>query len=166
METKIKIKYLKETMKKIRLFGKRFVKNNKKYLKIEIEGEIKELNEFYKNRRIRNKYIDINLIGIEKVTDVSYMFARCPSLVDIINLDTSNFKDMSYMFKECFLLSSLPDISKWNTSNVNDMSEIFYGCSSLLSLPDISKWNTSNVNDMSDMFNGCKESLNNPQKFK
>jgi len=36
-------------------------------------------------------------------------------------------------------LISLPDISKWNTSNVKDMSYMFCLCSSLISLTDISK---------------------------
>ena len=56
---------------------------------------------------------------------------------------------MSYMFDECFSLSSLPDLSKWNTNNVTNMSYMFCGLYSLISLPDISKWNTNNVTNMS-----------------
>ena len=37
---------------------------------------------------------------------------------------------------------SLPDISQWDTSQVKDMSYMFYECSLLKSLPDISKWDT------------------------
>ena len=46
------------------------------------------------------------------------------------------------------------------------MSYMFKGCSSLSSLPDISKWNTNNVTDMNNMFSGCNESLNIPSKYK
>ena len=46
---------------------------------------------------------------------------------------------MSYMFKECNSLISLPDISKWNTTNVTHMSAMFTGCKSLILLTDISK---------------------------
>ena len=78
------------------------------------------------------------------------------SLPDISNWDTSNVKNMSYLFNRCFSLISLPDISKWNTSNVMYMNCMFSFCKSLKSLPDISKWNTSNVKDMSYMFYECK----------
>ena len=54
----------------------------------------------------------------------------------------TNVTNMSYMFYECSSLISLPDISKWDTKNVTNMSYMFNGCSSLISLPDISKWDT------------------------
>ena len=104
MEEKITLKYLKMRKMKIRIFGEQFVKDNKKKLNIEIDGEIRELSEFYDNREVKNKIIDINIIGMEKVNDMSHMFDGCSSL------------------------SSLPDISKWNTSNVNNMNHMFDGC--------------------------------------
>ena len=137
METKIKLKYRINKKGKIRIFGAKFVENNKEKLKMEINREIIELNKYYYSQSI-NENIEIILIGMEKVTDMSCMFYKCSSLL------------------------SLPDISKWNTSNVNDMSDMFSGCSSLSSLPDISKWNTSNVNDMSCMFDECLSLLSLP----
>ena len=77
------------------------------------------------------------------------------SLPDINKMNTSNVKDMSYMFCGCCELSSLPDISTWNTENVTNMRYIFYKVYKLSSLPDISKWNTENVIDMSFMFSRC-----------
>ena len=59
--------------------------------------------------------------------------------IEIKIIEIKNVIDMSYMFYNCSLLSSLPDISKWNISNVIDMSYIFYECSYLSSLPDISQ---------------------------
>ena len=56
------------------------------------------------------------------------------------------------MFDGCKSLKALPDISKWDTSNVKDMSYMFAGFENI---PDISKWNTSNVKNMSHMFAGC-----------
>ena len=53
------------------------------------------------------------------------------------------------MLYGCSNLSILSDISNWNTSNAKDMFYMFYGCSNLSNLPDISNWNTNNVNDMS-----------------
>ena len=57
----------------------------------------------------------------------------------IIIYQCNYYYDMSYMFYNCRLLSSLPDISKWNTNNINSMKGMFYNCYSLTSLPDISK---------------------------
>ena len=145
---KAKIKYLKKSERKIKIFGEQFVKHNKKNLKIEIDGEIRELTDYYDNKEKRNTIIGINLIGIEKVVDMSYMFKGCSSLLsipDISKWNTSNVKNMSYMFYGCKSLSTLPDISKWNTSNVNNMSYMFHECSSLSTLPDISNWKTNDI---------------------
>ena len=106
----------------LKIFGTRFVENNKDKCKIiyeEKEYELKEHLNYKKNNS--NDLISIKLSGI------------------------NNIKDASYMFSWVYSLLSLPDISKWNTSNVIDMSYIFYKCKLLISLPDISKWNVSNV---------------------
>ena len=47
METKIKLKYRINENGKIRIFGAQFVENNKEKLKMEINREIIELNEYY-----------------------------------------------------------------------------------------------------------------------
>ena len=39
------------------------------------------------------------------------------------------------MFNWCKSLNSLPDISKWNTSNVKNMSWMFDGCKPSLNIP-------------------------------
>ena len=49
-------------------------------------------------------------------------------------------------------LKALPDISKWNTFNVKDMSYMFHNCWYLTSFPNISNWKTYNVKNMSHMF--------------
>ena len=96
-----------------------------------IDNKEYELTTKYNNKKSNNNKLKIKLKGINNITNMSYMFSECSSLI------------------------SLPDISKWNTINVKDMSNMFENCSSLSSLPDISKWNTSNVTNMSNMFSGC-----------
>ena len=56
----------------IRIFGKEFVKNNKNICKIEIKGKEQELQEKYRT----NNYniLEIKLIGIKDITDMSYIF--------------------------------------------------------------------------------------------
>ena len=79
-----------------------------------------EIKEKYNVKNYNNNILKIKLKGIDNITNMSYMFYGCSSLL------------------------SLPDISRWNTNNVTDMSYMFYNCSSLSSLSDISKWNTNN----------------------
>ena len=142
----------------IKIFGKFFVINNKNICKIIIDNKEYEIKAEYNIKNFKDHILKIKLKGINHITDMSWMFYECSSLLslpDISNWNTNNVKDMSYMFRECSSLVSLPDISKWDTNNVTNMSYMFYKCSSLVSLPDISKWNTNNVKDMSYMFEGC-----------
>jgi len=185
------LQYIMEKTK-IRLFGKKFCDNNKNKCNLIINNKETELCEFYEdqnsfpNTLILNIQLEIN----EKLTDISFMFSDCSSLLNIIgisywntstitkmnnifsgccnllnlpdisNWDVSNVIDMSNMFSNCSLIKNIPNISNWNTKNVINMSNMFYNCSSLITLPDLSKWNTSKVKDMSCMFSKCK-SLNN-----
>ena len=71
------------------------------------------------------------------------------------NIDTSNVTNMSEMFFDCPILSSL-DLSGFNTSNVTNMNSMFYHCSSLTSL-NLSSFDTSNVTSMYGMFYECTE---------
>ena len=146
---------------KIRIFGKNFVKNNKNKCKIIIDEKKYKLME---EINIKNEEtIEIKLIDIYKITDISSMFEGCSSLSylpDISKWNTNNITNMSSMFRGCLSLSKLPDISKWNTNNVRNISSMFYGCSSLSKLPDISKWNTKKVTNMSDIFSECINLLN------
>lgn len=92
-----------KTEKKIRLFGKNFCKNNKKNCHLVINGKKTELLEFYEDKNHIQNYENINvqLIINEKITDLSFMFSDCYSLLDIIG------------------------ISKWNTSSITKMNNIF-----------------------------------------
>ena len=66
-------------------------------------------------------------------------------------LDTSNIKDMSDMFKYCNLIETVPLM---DTKNVTNMYQMFLGCSSLTEIP---QFDTSNVTSMISMFSGCEK---------
>ena len=105
---------------------------------------------------------NISNINIHKVDDISSMFNECDSLKEITgitNWNTSNVTNMSCLFRYCGQLQSLPDISNWDTSKVTDMSYMLYKCKSIEFLPEISYWNTSKVKNMSSMFYGCESLL-------
>ena len=99
----------------MRIFGEEFVKNNINNCSMVIDNTEYKIYEKLKTNNYDKDIINVKLKGINRITNMSYMFSWCSSL------------------------SSLPDISKWDTSNVNNMSYIFSYCRSLSSLPDISK---------------------------
>ena len=157
----ISAKYrINRTNEYILILGFAFVEKNKLHCKIIHED--KELNLIEKiNTEEKNdkNILEIKIVGINNISDASFMFAQCNELIslpDINKWDTKKVVDMSNMFQECFSLCTLPDISIWDTSNVTDMKYMFYGCKSLLYLPDLSKWNISNVTNLSYMFDSCK----------
>ena len=75
----------------IKLFGYKFVNNNKNICKMIILNGEYEIMEKYKVKKYNNNILKIKLKGINNITNMSDMFNGCSSL------------------------SSLPDISKWNT---------------------------------------------------
>ena len=107
---KMKINYeIDKDNKKVRLFGKNFVKNNKNKCKFIIESKVYELME------------EFNIEGLNIINNILE-----------IELKNNILKNTSYMFYDCSSLKSLPDISKWNTNNVTNMSNMFYGCLNII----------------------------------
>ena len=160
-EVHLNYKIEKEKEKTIKIFGDDFVNNNKENCfliidnnQLEICSKI-EIKDDLKNKDI----LEIILIEIKTINNMSHMFDECQSLLslpDINKWNTSNIIDMSYMFFGCSSLNNISDISIWNTSKVENMKCMFCNCSSLTSLPDISKWDISNVKNINGMFYGCK----------
>ena len=152
---------INEKSSSLKLFGYNFVKNNKdncRIIYLDKEYNLVENLETLNDDNI-DKEIKIYLIGINNITDFSYMFANCTSLLDIpdlVNCKFENIIGIHYMFYGCLSLNTLPDISNLDLSKVTDISYMFSGCSSLKSLPDISNWkNTENITNMSNIFSGC-----------
>ena len=68
----------------IRIFGNKFVKNNKNKLILIINGIKKELTESLKIRDIYNKNkIKIKIIQLKEIIDLSEMFAECNIITKI-----------------------------------------------------------------------------------
>lgn len=92
---------------------------------------------------------NLNHLDISRVTSLYNLFEGYNGKFngDISKWDTSNVRDMSFLFGACFDFRG--DISKWDTSNVRDMNHMFY-CSHFNG--DISKWNVGKVENMEGMF--------------
>ena len=164
---------ISEGFESIKMFGEKFVENNKDNCRLIINFEEKELSSYYNiiidsNKhfnRMKIKYRDmlykkelkVKLIEIKPITDMSHMFDNCTSissLPDISKFDTINITNMSYIFYN-FRCLSFPNILNWKTENVTNMSGMFSKCQFIYSCPDISNWNISKVKDISYMFNDC-----------
>ena len=147
---KIFEKELGETISREKLFGEKFVKNNKNKCKMIINGKKKDICSYLPkyHKYVKDGILKIELIGFENISDISYMFFGCLTLISLPNISKVNAKNITKIFFYCTSLLYLDDISKWEIKNIQDLSGIFQYCSSLKSLPDISKWNTENVISM------------------
>ena len=148
----------------IKIFGQTFVDNNKEKCKIITDEKEEELKSIIKSKDIirkDNNILNIKLKGINNITDISFMFEGCNSLLYIFgikNWNTSKVNNMSHMFADCKENKYLPEeISFLNTGNVRNLNGIFSNCENLESLPDISKWKTGKVEDMGDIFYNCSK---------
>ena len=154
----------KEYQKFMRILGDPFFKNNDDNIKIIVNDiELSELKPIIYTGFKRE--IIIILLEINTITDFSFMFYQCSSLValpDISNWNMTNVENMSYMFAGCTDLKFFPNVLNWNTSNVTEIKGIFLGCSSLKFLPDISKWNISMVHNLECLFCKCSSLISLP----
>ena len=98
----------------------------------------------------------LEYLNTSEVKDMGYMFYDCKALtsLDLKNFNTKNVTDMNSMFAKCEALTSL-DLKSFNTQNVTDMSSMFDDCWALTSL-DLKNFNTQNVTDMRKMFSDCR----------
>lgn len=86
------------------------------------------------------------------------MFRDCELLtsLDLSHLDTSLVTDMSYMFSNCNSLIELK--IEFNTEKVHYMNSMFNSCSQLKEL-NICSFNTQFCNNFDHIFDGCKLEL-------
>ena len=96
----------------------------------------------------KDKLLTISELGTVGWKNLSGAFNGCTNLTTVSGGDTSQVKDMSYMFYDAVLAT--PDTSGWATSNVTDMSYLFYYAQE--AIPDTSGWDVSKVTDLSGTF--------------
>ena len=161
------IKYkIKKSTDRVKIFGRKFIENNKSNCQIIINNNNKQLPlSEYISVNSSNEYETIKLIEINPIKDMSYMFGKfyhdedivpITELTDISHWSTKGVTNMSKLFCECNELISIPDLQFWNTQNVKDMSFLFFGCEKLEKIEGISNWITDNVENMSNMFAYCE----------
>ena len=112
---KIKLIYKIKNEFQIKLFDTTFIKNNKDKCYLIVDYEKIELCEKLKVTNFEKDFLEMELIEIHPIKNMSHMFCNCNTLLslpDISQFDTKDVIDMSYMFYSCYSLQSLPDISK------------------------------------------------------
>ena len=75
-------KELEETISREKLFGERFVKNNKNVCKMIINNKKEEICSYLPNYHeyLNKGILEIKLINIKMISDISFMFSGCLSL--------------------------------------------------------------------------------------
>ena len=147
--------------KEIIIFGSEFVKRNKFLFKILFEGKEYELTEKFNVEKYNKNYLEIKLIILADVTDLSYMFYNCSSLLEVKmnnQYDFHDVKNMSSMFFGCSLLESISIFKDKILYNATDTSFMFALCSNL-DFSFLKSWEfiTFNAKDMNFMFCGCNK---------
>ena len=100
-------------------------------------------------------FIGMEYLNTDSVTDMTYMFDACRSLLslDLSHFNTSKVTTMEGMFAGCRALTSL-DLSSFNTDNVTTMEGMFLYCMGLKSV-DLSGFTNARMRRTSNMFQGC-----------
>lgn len=107
---------------------------------------------------------DTSSFNTSNVTNTSHMFesvnfdnktTKATLDLDLSNWDLSNNNDMSYMFKDVYMLKSVNFSDNVSTSSLENMSYMLSGCLYIDNV-NLSKFDTSNVKDMSYLFNDCR----------
>ena len=143
---------------KIKMFGSKYVRNNRKNIYIIYQGKKYNIVEYFTDINYKKIKFKIQIIILSYVNNLEEMFSECDSLIsikDFSNINTKTVRNMRGLFSRCSSLVSISDISNWNISKVTDINSLFYNCSSLQSLPDISKWNINNVTMIFNLFYNC-----------
>ena len=100
-------------------------------------------------------FIGMEYLNTDSVTDMTYMFDACRSLLslDLSHFNTSKVTTMEGMFAGCRALTSL-DLSSFNTDNVTTMQSMFLNCMGLKSV-DLCGFTNARMRRTSNMFQGC-----------
>ena len=151
--------YLNEMNKKINIFGKKFVENNKENCYLIINEKKLKLTDQYQLEEQNKSELIIYLIQEKPIENMSEMFKECRCLSSILIKQQwlmSKINDMSSMFFECNNLKHFNG-SYLDTSEVKNFSKMFYNCKSLKKDKDLNvDFNTESAENLKEMFYGCE----------
>ena len=150
----INLIYISDSNEIQKIFGKKFVENNKDNIDLIINGEKCKLIDKYILKKGEN---NIEMIIKNKIINLCSMFYECRTLVNIEELkylDTKEVKNFSEMFYGCSI-SNINPLEKWDVSNVNNFDLMFFKCNKLSDIKALKTWNVSNCINFSRIFMYC-----------
>ena len=166
-------------LNKIRIFGRKFVENNKNRCRIIYKHREYELQEYFQDIE-KNKYnedlIQIKLVVIETLVDLSEMFYNCDRLISFIDNSEDNTDTNLSNFDKLKLYRSNTEYNIKDNIDINLLFEknyfLYYTATSLYnknklinslkSSPDMANRNILNVNNITSIFYGCKSLITLP----
>ena len=100
--------------------------------------------------------LDFQYIDFSKVTDIQQMFSdNSIKSITIRNMDTSNVKNMGFVFYKITMLTEL-DLSSWYTPNAASVHYMFGLCSNLEAI-NICNFDLTNCYSAPNMFYNCNK---------
>jgi len=100
---------------KLRIFGDKFVENNKENCVLNVKDKEYDLSSYFDLDKFSGEDEFIIKLKIKNIiTNPSFMFKGCSSLKNIRNLTalkTDKITNIKFMFCECSSLKEIPDIS-------------------------------------------------------
>lgn len=114
-----------------------------------------------------NDTLDLSDIDISSITNMSNLFYNIANAsnnsflkndiktINVTGWDTSNVKEMEFMFRGVDGIIKIIGFETWNTNNVTSFREFFCHCSELTSIDGIENFKFNNCTDIAYMFAHC-----------
>ena len=119
---------------------------------------VQYMQDMFHSCEMLEELVFSNNFVVDNVIEMKGMFANCKCLenLDLRNFNTSNVKDMCFMFDQCYNLKNiLINPQTFITKNVNNMGHMFNRCNNLKNI-NLSNFDIQNVNLLSYMFYECE----------
>ena len=84
----------------LKILGKTFVKNNRNKAKLIIENKKYNLKDFIKLNNFKKSELKIDILLRQDISNISYMFNKCESLLEILMKNNIQNKEINYNFSE------------------------------------------------------------------
>ena len=99
----------------------------------------------------------IKMVIKEQILDFSCMFFNCVNLKEIKGyINTSESKNLSWMFSNCTSLVDISALKNIDVSKVENFEGMFNECTSLEDVSPIQNWNVGEGKNFCSMFKNCK----------
>ena len=138
------------------IIEKILINKNSKLNKIKVESKEQLQSIIQERYNNNNSFIDLTDIDISGLNDLSYILGilNHVEVIDISGWDTSNVRDMNFMFSQCKKLKKIIGIENLDVSKLEYANYMFYGCENLVEL-DLTNWNPKLLQKTRYMFYGC-----------